>query len=576
MKDSVRGLTEKGNSVLLLELAKKVGSMSEMVDEATKSVAQSQVNVVEMTVLGGQNGMLNMDAIEEEPMGENVFVMEETGDFFLTYETSEGIVVKDGVGNDEVVASWDMGLYKSLRELIIGDGCFAYMAGLKLEGMAVLEKVEIGGECFSMAEGTMEVVNCVKLKCLKIGSDSCVGWSEFMMRNCGVEEVEIGRECFSMAEGIVEVVNCEKLKHLKIDSGSCVGWSEFMLDRCGAEEIEIGSGCFSKSKGVLKLVDCVKLGHLKIRSDSCVGWGEFVLKNCVVEEVEIGSGCFSKSKGVLKLVECVKLKHLKIGSDSCVGWSEFVLKNCGVEEIEIGDGCFLNCEKIVLEGLKELNSLIIDWNTFLNVKDATFVNTPNLSQVSLGNAFSFVETVTMSNASLIEQESRKEVIVRNRKELYGASHFNGRVVFTSRACFPAFFASVDISHFTVLCELIIGDGCFRNVKGLELRGKQYLEKVEIGSGCFSKSKGVLKVVDCVKLKHLKIGNDSCVEWSEFVMRDCGVEEVEIGDGCFVNCEKTTIVDLVALKELRIGKEVFQGRKNAKNELTMRSGKGIEE
>ena len=432
MKDSVRGLTEKGNSVLLLELAKKVGSMSEMVDEATKSVAQSQVNVVEMTVLGGQNGFLKMDAIEEEPMGENVFVMEETGDFFLTYETSEGIVVKDGVGNDEVVASWDMGLYKSLRELIIGEGCFAYMAGLKLKGMDVLEKVEIGGECFSMAEGKLEVVNCHKLKCLKIGSDSCVGWSEFVMTYCAVEE------------------------------------------------------------------------------------------------------------------------------------------------IEIGDGCFVNCEKVVLEELKELKSLLVDWNTFLNVKDATFVNIPNLSQLSLGNAFSAVETVTMRNASLIEQESRNEVIIRDRKELYGASHFNGRVVFTCRACFPAFFASVDISLFAVLCELIIGDGCFRNVKGLELRGKEYLEKVEIGSGCFSKSKGVLKVVECVKLKHLKIGNDSCVGWSEFVLRDCGVEEMDIGDGCFVNCEKTTIVDLMALKELRIGKEVFRGRKNEKNELEMRSGKGREE
>ncbi len=128
----------------------------------------------------------------------------------------------------------------------------------------------------------------------------------------------------------------------------------------------------------------------------------------------------------------------------------------------------------------------------------------------------------------------------------------------------------------MLCELIIGDGCFRNVKGLELRGKKYLEKVEIGSGCFSKSKGVMKVVECVKLKHLSIGSDSCVGWSEFVLRDCAVEEVEIGDGCFVNCEKTTIVDLVALKELRIGKEVFRGRKNEKNELEMIGGKGRDE
>ena len=28
-----------------------------------------------------------------------------------------------------------------------------------------------------------------------------------------------------------------------------------------------------------------------------------------------------------------------------------------------------------------------------------------------------------------------------------------------------------------------------------------------------------------------------MHWSGFVMKDCGVEEVEIGDGCFVDCEK---------------------------------------
>ncbi|KAK8829644.1 hypothetical protein WA556_005561, partial [Blastocystis sp. ATCC 50177/Nand II] len=101
-------------------------------------------------------------------------------------------------------------------------------------------------------------------------------------------------------------------------------------------------------------------------------------------------------------------------------------------------------------------------------------------------------------------------------------------------------------------------------------GKEYLEKVEIGSGCFSQSKGVMKVMECVKLKHLRIGNDSCIGWSEFVMKDCGMEEIEIGDGCFVNCKKTTIMDLMELKELRIGKEVFRGRKNVKNELEMRN------
>ena len=39
---------------------------------------------------------------------------------------------------------------------------------------------------------------------------------------------------------------------------------------------------------------------------------------------------------------------------------------------------------------------------------------------------------------------------------------------------------------------------------------------------------------------MKVGDGSCVEWRGFVMRDCGVEEVSIGDGCFMNCENTVL------------------------------------
>ena len=36
-----------------------------------------------------------------------------------------------------------------------------------------------------------------------------------------------------------------------------------------------------------------------------------------------------------------------------------------------------------------------------------------------------------------------------------------------------------------------------------------------------------------------MGNGCCVKWSSFVMRNCeSVEEVSIGDGCFVSCENT--------------------------------------
>ena len=90
-----------------------------------------------------------------------------------------------------------------------------------------------------------------------------------------------------------------------------------------------------------------------------------------------------------------------------------------------------------------------------------------------------------------------------------------------------------------LRELVLGDDCLQYVSELKLVGFGSLERVEIGMRCFCESDGGLfEVSDCNKLKSVRMGNGCCVHWGEFVMKDCGVEEVSIGDGCFVKCENT--------------------------------------
>ena len=87
-----------------------------------------------------------------------------------------------------------------------------------------------------------------------------------------------------------------------------------------------------------------------------------------------------------------------------------------------------------------------------------------------------------------------------------------------------------------LKELVVGDDCLQCVKGFELSEFKCLEKVEIGARCFAKTSGCFEVIDCGTLRRFVIGGGCCVKWSSFVMRNCGVIEVSIGDGCFVNCE----------------------------------------
>ena len=90
-----------------------------------------------------------------------------------------------------------------------------------------------------------------------------------------------------------------------------------------------------------------------------------------------------------------------------------------------------------------------------------------------------------------------------------------------------------------LRELVLGNDCLQYVKKLKLVGFGSLERVEIGMRCFCESDGgCFEVSSCKRLRSVKVGDGSCVDWSEFVMKDCGAEEVSIGDGCFMNCENT--------------------------------------
>ena len=97
----------------------------------------------------------------------------------------------------------------------------------------------------------------------------------------------------------------------------------------------------------------------------------------------------------------------------------------------------------------------------------------------------------------------------------------------------------NLSAYSKLVELVVGDDCIQFVKGLKLVGFVRLERVAIGMRCMCKNEGCFEVSDCDKLRSVKMGDGCCVKWSSFVMKNCdSIQEVSIGDGCFMNCENT--------------------------------------
>ena len=96
----------------------------------------------------------------------------------------------------------------------------------------------------------------------------------------------------------------------------------------------------------------------------------------------------------------------------------------------------------------------------------------------------------------------------------------------------------NLNMFPSLRVVVVGDNCLECLKELKLDGLKCLEKVEIGASCCGRAcGGCFEVSGCDKLRSVVIGGSSCVNWNGLVMKDCeSVEEVSVGDGCFVNCE----------------------------------------
>ena len=210
-------IVNRGKSVLLSHLADKVENTepNSVVGPSSGNVTPISVTPNPMPLRQPQPSVVNVVPVSvvNKPIEyENELVVEEDEGIFYTESTTDRIVVKSGLCNDDDIREWDLSVCERLVELIVGDNCLQYLSEWKLSGLKCLERVEIGMGCMCKSEGgVFEVIGCEKLRIVKMGDGCCVKWSGFVMKNCGVEEVSIGDGCF---------VSCE---NTVFESGSCLG-----------------------------------------------------------------------------------------------------------------------------------------------------------------------------------------------------------------------------------------------------------------------------------------------------------------------------------------------------------------
>ena len=118
---------------------------------------------------------------------------------------------------------------------------------------------------------------------------------------------------------------------------------------------------------------------------------------------------------------------------------------------------------------------------------------------------------------------------------------------------------LDLSRFTELEELTIGDGCFNYVSKVSVVGLKKLKCVSIGARSFQNESNdsELVVSDCPELVSLSVGNESFKGFKEMKLSGLdGLKRVVMGVDCFKNAE-LRVSGLKGLETLSLGAGCFE-------------------
>ena len=179
----MESIKSKSNASILLDLVKRVGN-----GDNAEGNAQS-VNVISPEV-----------PIVKEAVIKNTFD-------WMSAETSiEVLEVESDCCNDGELTVLDLNRFVNLRELKVGDNCFANVNEVELIGFNALERVVIGNNCFTQSTKDKSICDpnhhfyvkdCERLRELEIGWNSFYDYDVCQIENMpSLEVVEMKSTMF--------------------------------------------------------------------------------------------------------------------------------------------------------------------------------------------------------------------------------------------------------------------------------------------------------------------------------------------------------------------------------------------
>ena len=99
--------------------------------------------------------------------------------------------------------------FHQLKSITIGNGCFKDVREFVIDGLASLESVKIGEECFRISDGerndgVCRITNCPNLRQLEIGGSSFIDFQLFELSNLNsIQSIKLDQYCFINAENLL-------------------------------------------------------------------------------------------------------------------------------------------------------------------------------------------------------------------------------------------------------------------------------------------------------------------------------------------------------------------------------------
>ena len=165
---------------------------------------------------------------------------------------------------------------------------------------------------------------------------------------------------------------------------------------------------------------------------------------------------------------------------------------------------------------------------------------------------------------------RVALVVKTNKDFFEVDSDITAIEMKNGLCNDSQIQRWNVKVYPKLTELVVGDNCLQFVKELKLVAFGLLESVSFGSKCFTKTlSGCFEVNGCGALKSVKVGDGCCMNWSSFTLKNCGVEEVSIGDGCFVSCENTVFESTSSVIRIMTRSEVTEDAEDRRRHIQRR-------